>query len=503
MARIIDIATPLDPDVLLFHTMRATEEMSRLFEYQLELYSLDPEINLDELLGNSMTVALERADGERRYFNGLCSRISEGGREGRFYVYHATLRPWLWMLTRTKNYRIFQQKTVPDVLKEMFDFHEGIANVEFQLTETYAPWVNCVQYNESDFAFVSRLMEYEGIFYFFRHTDDGKHTLVIADSHTAHQKCYEEDLPFIPPHERIRPEQEHVSEWEVTRELQPGKYTMAAYDFEKPQADLQVRSSVAREHALANYEVFHYGGDYVDRGDGESYARKRIEEVHARFEQTRAVSNARAIAPGFLFTLSEHRRDSQNVEYLVVRAEYDLRSAEHEGADTPAAEYSCRFSALDSKTPFRAERITPKPIAEGLTVALVVGSSDIHTDKFGRIKVHFYWDRYSKKDDSSSCWIRVSQNWGGKGWGGMFIPHVGQEVIVQFEGGDPDLPIVTGRVYNADNMPPVELPAGKTQSIIRDHGANQIIMEGDGGVQRISMYSPTGETSFSIGAKTP
>ena len=500
MARIIEIATPLDPDVLLFHTMRATEEMSRLFEYQLELFSLDPEINLDELLGKSMTVALERADGEQRYFNGLCSRISEGGKEGRFYVYHATLRPWLWMLTRTKNYRIFQQKTVPDILKEMFDFHSGIANVEFQLTETYTPWVYCVQYGESDFAFVSRLMEHEGIFYFFRHTDDGKHTLVVADSSNAYERCYEDDLPFIPPHERIRPEEEHVSEWAVTRELQPGKYSLNSYDFEKPSVDLQVRSSITREHALAEYEWFDFGGDYVERGDGELYARMRIEEVHAKFEQTRAVSNARNIRPGFLFKLSEHKREDQNVEHLVVRAEYDLRSGEHEGADTPAAEYSVRFSALNSKQPFRAERITPKPIAQGLTTGLVVGSGDIHTDNYGRIKVHFYWDRYSKKDDSSSCWIRVSQNWGGKGWGGMFIPHVGQEVIVQFEGGDPDLPIVTGRVYNAENMPPVELPAGKTQSIIRDHGANQIIMEGDGGKEQVMLLSPHSSTWVTMGA---
>src|SRR5215204_6479978 len=169
MARIIEIATPLDPDVLLFHTMRGTEEMSRLFEYQLELFCLDPDVDLDAVLGKGITVTLERADGEIRYFNGLCSRIAEAGKQGRFYVYHATVRPWLWMLTRTKNYRIFQEKTVPQILKEMFDEHSGIANVEFQLNESYAEWVYCVQYNESDFAFVSRLMEHEGIYYFFKH----------------------------------------------------------------------------------------------------------------------------------------------------------------------------------------------------------------------------------------------------------------------------------------------------------------------------------------------
>ena len=454
------------------------------------------------MLGNSITVALERADNEVRYFSGMCSRVSQGGRQGRFFVYHATVRPWLWMLTRTRNYQIFQEKTVPEILKEIFDQHSGIADVDVQLTESYTPWVYCVQYNESDFAFVSRLMEHEGIYYFFRHTNGGKHTLVIADSPAAHTPSYEEEMPFIPPHERVRPEQEHISEWAVTRELQPGKYALASYDFEKPSVDLQVRSSITRQHALAEYEVFDFGGDYVERGDGELYARMRIEEVQAKFEQTRGVTNARAMAPGFLFNLAQHPRGDQNAEYLVVSAEYDLRSGEHEGSESAAAEYSCRFSALNSKQPFRAERITPKPVAQGLTTALVVGPSgeEIYTDNYGRVKVQFFWDRYGTYDEKSSCWIRVAQNWGGKNWGGMFIPHLGQEVIVQFEGGDPDLPLITGRVYNAANMPPVELPAGKTQSVIRDHGANSIILEGDGGKQRITMYSPTMKTTIRIGA---
>jgi type VI secretion system secreted protein VgrG len=291
-----------------------------------------------------------------------------------------------------------------------------------------------------------------------------------------------------------------VSEWAVTREVQPVKYALASYDFEKPSVDLQVRSSISRQHALAEYEVFEYGGDYVERGDGELYARMRIEEEQAKFERTQAVTNARAMAPGFLFNLGMHPRSDQNAEYVVVSAEYELRSGEHEASDTPAAEYQCRFTALNTKHPFRAERITPKPVVQGPQTALVVGPGEIHTDNYGRVKVHFYWDRKSQRDDKSSCWIRVSQNWGGKGWGGMFIPHVGQEVIVMFEGGDPDLPLITGRVYNAENMPPVELPAGKTKSIIRDHGSNHIRMEGKAGSEQINMFSPFGKTTFSIGA---
>jgi type VI secretion system secreted protein VgrG len=300
----------------------------------------------------------------------------------------------------------------------------------------------------------------------------------------------------------VRPEEEHVSSWSFARELRSGKYALSSYDFEKPSVDLQVKSTIPREHALADYEVFEYGGDYVERGDGETYVRARIEEEQAKFERVQGATNGRAMAPGFLFTLGLHPRADQNAEYLIVSATYDIKSGEHEARDDAGSSYECTFAALNTKYPFRAERLTEKPIVKGPQTALVAGPSgdDIYTDKFGRIKVHFYWDRYGKRDDQSSCWIRVSQNWGGKGWGGMFIPHVGQEVIVMFEGGDPDLPLITGRVYNAENMPPLELPANKTQNILRDHGANEIKMQGEGGKQSIRMFSPYGETVFKLGA---
>jgi type VI secretion system VgrG family protein len=500
MSRLIDLITPLDKDVLRIRTMRGTEEMSRLFQYELTLVSDDVEVNFDELLGKSVTVILEKADESVRHFNGLVSRMSQGAKVGRYHAYYATVRPWLWFLTRTKNYRIFQEKTVPDVLKEIFALHP-IADVKFELTETYTPWTYCVQYNESDFNFVSRLMEHEGIYYYFTH-EEGRHTLVIADSYSAHGKCYEEEIRYLPEEQRVRPEEEHVSTWSIARELRSGKYALSSYDFEKPSVDLQVKSTIPREHALADFEVFEYGGDYIERGDGETYVRARIEEEQAKFERVQAVTNARAMAPGFLFNLCLHPRADQNAEYLVISAAYDIKSVDHEARDDAASSYSCSFTALNAKYPFRAERLTEKPIVKGPQTAIVVGPSgeDIYTDKFGRVKVHFYWDRYGKRDDKSSCWIRVSQNWGGKGWGGMFIPHVGQEVIVMFEGGDPDLPLISGRVYNAENMPPVELPGGKTQSIIRDHGGNEINMEGGAGGQRIILHSPTAESFVTIGA---
>ncbi len=501
MKRFVEIDTPLEPDTLLFHRLRATEELSRLSNYDLDLLSSDRAVKLDDVLGKSVTVKLELSEDKTRTFSGYVTRIAQVGMHGRYYAYRATVRPWLWFLTRTTNCRIFQDKSVPDILKEVFALHPAVADVKFELTESYSPWDYCVQYRETDFNFVSRLMEHEGMYYFFKHSE-GRHTLVVADSYSAHAVANGGEIPFIDEEKLVRREREHVSDWSITHELQPGKYMLTDYDFEKPSVDLQVKSTIKREHAMAEYELYDYPGDYLERGDGELYVRTRIEEVQAKFERVQGTTNARALATGYLFTLTSHPRDDQNTEYLVVSAEYELKSNEYESSDATGADYQCRFVALNSHQPFRPERITPKPIVQGPQTAITVGppGEDIYTDKFGRVKVQFHWDRYGKKDDKSSCWIRVSQNWGGKGWGGMFIPHVKQEVIVQFLEGDPDNPLITGRVYNAENMPPVELPAGKTQSIIRDHGGNEIKMEGNGGGQQIKMFSPTGNTTLAIGA---
>ncbi len=501
MAKLMDIVTPLGPDVMLLHKMRGTEELSRLSEYELDLLSSKIGINLADVLGKTVTIKLQLENDEVRPFSGYVTKISQAGSYGRYHSYRATVRPWLWFLTRTSNCRIFQEKKVPDILKEIFDQHSGIADVKFELTETYTAWTYCVQYQETDFDFVSRLMEDEGIYYYFRHTGE-RHTLVIADSYSAHSPVagYEE-IPFIAPEQQARAEREHVSEWLLSQELQPGKYALTDYDFEKPRVDLQVKSAIKRDHALAEYEIYDYPGAYSERGDGQQYVRNRIQELQAKFERVQAATSARGIGPGALFKLKSHPRADQNAEYLIISAIYELQSSEHEAMEKPGASYNCNFTALNSKQPFRPERTTEKPIVQGPQTAIVVGASgeDIYTDKFGRVKVHFHWDRFGKRDENSSCWIRVSQNWGGKGWGGMFIPHVGQEVIVEFLEGDPDSPLITGRVYNADNMPPVALPAGKSQSIIKDHGGNHITMEGAAGGQKMTLHSPTHASTITLG----
>lgn len=475
VSRTVQVTSPLGEGALLFRRMTAVEELGRLFEFDLELLSRDPQIPFEDVLGQPLTVALELQDGSRRYFNGFVSLFSQAGTVGHFALYRATLRPWLWFLTRTADCRIFQGKTVPDILKEVFREH-GFTDFSEALQGAYRTWDYCVQYRETDFNFVSRLMEQEGIHYYFTH-QEGKHTLVLADSPSSHDLIpgYEE-IPYYPPSDNVIRE-DHLSDWGLSQEIQPGAYALDDFDFQKPRASLAAKASVSRRHASASYEVYDYPGEYVETADGEAYARVRIEELHARYEQALGRGNARGIAAGGLFRLSGFPREDQNREYLVVSATHEVEEGDFESRGSGAgAGYACQFGAVGSQQPFRPARVTPKPTVQGPQTAVVVGKEgeEIWTDRYGRVKVRFHWDRDDeKKGEDSTCWIRVAQVWAGKGWGAIHTPRIGQEVIVEFLEGDPDRPIITGRVYNADNMPPYDLPANQTQSGIKSRSTKQ------------------------------
>lgn len=466
MARTFELITPLGADVLLFHRMKAREELSRLSEFEIDILSTQGDIKLDDILGKNVTVKVELPDDKLRHFNGFVTRFAQGGMYGRYYAYHATVRPWLWFLTRTANCRVFQQMSVPDIIKKVFNDHPQLVDVQSELTGSYRAWDYCVQYRETDFNFVSRLMEQEGIYYYFRH-DDGRHKLVLADSYSAHSALdgYEQ-IPFIPQDRMTRPEQERISAWKFEREIQPGRYVLDDYDFEKPSVELQAKSKIKRDNAFADYEVYDYPGEYVTAGDGEQYARTRIEELQGQFELAQGRTNARGLSAGYLFKLTGQPRADQNQEYLVVSAQHWFEYSEYESIEERGSSYDCSFTVLNSRDPFRPARTTPKPIVQGPQTAVVVGPSgdEIYTDKYGRVKVQFHWDRVGEKNQDSSCWVRVSHPWAGKNWGMIAIPRIGQEVIVDFLEGDPDQPIITGRVYNAEQMPPWSLPAHMTQT---------------------------------------
>ena len=495
--RSVAVNTVLGEDVLLLQRLTGKEALGRLFCFQLELLSTDADIDLDRLLGTNATVRYQQPKGGVRYFNGVVSEFRYRGERGNYAAYEMILRPWLWFLTRTADCRIFQHKTVPDILTELFREH-GFTDYEDALTGSYREWEYCVQYRETDFDFVSRLMEQEGIYYFVKH-QNGKHQIVLADDYSAHDRY--PDYAEIPCSPSDRPiHTEHISRLDVHKQVLPGVVALNDFNFKKPRADLQANAPKVRAHEKADFEIYDYPGEYEERGDGESYARRRIEEWHAAFEIASGRGNAAGLAVGYLFQLTDHPRRRQNREHLIIEAAYDIRSEEFEtgqGHLQPGDHYFLvDFSTIDSREPFRPARLTPRPTIHGPQTATVVGQAgeEIWTDEYGRVKVQFHWDRYGEKNENSSCWIRVSQGWAGKKWGAIFLPRIGQEVIVDFLEGDPDRPIITGRVYNAEAMPPYSLPDEKTKSTCKSHsskggqGFNEIRFEDKKGEEQLFIH---------------
>lgn len=443
-------------------SLTASEGLSRPFEYQVELLSDKPGLKLEDYLGKGMAVSLKLIEG-KRYFHGLVSRFSHSGRRTRqFYHYTATLRPWFWFLSRTQDCRIFQEMTVVQIVEKVFADHSGIAKVKKKLQGSYTVWPYCVQYRESDMNFVARMLEQEGIYYYFEHTQSG-HELVLCDNMSAHQAVSGyETIPFSANWAADEEMSEHVNSWGVGVQVLPTKTILGDYDFEKPATVLRKEHEVSRTHDLANYEVFDYPGEYTEPGDGTAYAKVRAQEQQAGFKQVNGDGDARGLSCGATFTVSGLPDDSQDGEYLTISTNIYVEEGVQIGAqERGEGHFSCHFQAMPSSEIFRPARTTPKPMVYGPQTAVVVGPSGehIYTDKYGRIKVQFHWDRLGQKDDKTTCWIRVSQPWAGKGFGAISIPRIGDEVVVNFMEGDPDQPLVTGRVYNADFMPPYQLPA--------------------------------------------
>ncbi len=496
MPRVMEIATPLDPH-LLFHSMHAREEISRLSEYQVSLLSLKKDVDLDELLGKKVTITLGLPDESRREFNGYVTRLAQHGMYGRYHRYVATLHPWLWFLTRTSDCRIFQEMTVQQIVEAVFADHPGIAETQFELTGSYRVWPYCVQYRETDFNFVSRMLEHEGIYYFFKHVD-GKNLMVVTDSYSGHEAFagYEE-LPIVNEERLVRPDLEYITAWECARQVQPGAFAHRDYDIERPTVDLLAKKTSPRPYAQSTHEMYDFPGHYVKKPEGEAYAAVRIDEYGSLFETIEATTNARGVAVGHLLKVTGHTREDQNREYLVTSATYDLEFSDYEAMpDRGGASYRCAFVAMSSQQQFRPRRLTPKPFMQGPQTATVVGPAgeEIHSDKFAQIKVQFHWDRYGKRDENSSCWMRVVQPWAGKGWGSVIIPRIGHEVMVEFLEGDPDQPIVTGSVYNGDNMPPYPQPGAAVVSGLKTNthkgkGSNEMSMDDTAGKEKITIHA--------------
>ncbi|MFT3858206.1 MAG: type VI secretion system tip protein TssI/VgrG [Aquabacterium sp.] len=460
----ITLSSPLPASDLFLESMNLAEGLSQLGGMTLNLLSEKPDLAPKDLLGKPVTVSMALADG-KRHFHGYVTRFGIGTPKGRYFSYQAEVRPWLWFLTRTSDCRIFQEMSVPDIVKKVFDDHAGIAQVKLKLFRSYRPWTYCVQYRESDFQFVTRLLEREGIYWYFEHSD-GKHELVLVDSLSAHDPIEgESSIRYIEDPSHAPPDEEYISQWQSFQQVKTGKAVLTSYDFERPSTSLEVDASLTRPHDQAEAECFDFQGDYIQSGDGKQFAGDWLDEMQCRHHRLRGQGNAMALAAGRRFTLAKHPRDDQNADYLLTRVDIQA-SVQLFDALGGGSEFLCSFEAIPSDQQFRPARITPKPFMQGPQTAVVVGPSgeEIFTDKYGRVKVQFHWDRYGKKDDKSSCWVRVSQPWAGQNFGFVHIPRIGQEVVVSFLEGDPDQPLITGRVYNAQQMPPWDLPANATQS---------------------------------------
>jgi type VI secretion system secreted protein VgrG len=468
------IATALGED-LKFWRMDGREILGRPFVYELELLSKKNNITAEQVLGTKMTVDCYTQEEGSRYFNGFATSFAYVGQLGQMHRYQATLRSWLWFLTRTSDCQIFQQKKAPDIIKEIFR-ERGFSDFKESLSGTYRERQYCVQYRETDFNFVSRLMEEEGIYYYFTH-EDGKHTLVLSDSANSHDPTPNHaELPYFPSEEKGI-ERHHIYAWRTAAEVQPGKYTLQEFDYLNPKANLESKSTSQRSHSYADLEMFDYPGFYVIASEGNDYVQRRLQELQAAYAEVDGAARARWLATGATFTLTDHTRSDQNKEYLVTAASYAAESEDFEPAGVPPDNpgFFVEFRGVLKSTQYRPSRRTPKPFVQGPQTAIVVGKSgeEIWTDEHGRVKVQFHWDRLGKKDENSSCWIRVASPWAGNAWGAIQLPRIGQEVVVNFLEGDPDQPIITGRVYNADNKPPYTLPDNKTQSGVKSRSSKE------------------------------
>jgi type VI secretion system secreted protein VgrG len=523
--RPLKITTPLGPDILLLREFKGHEEISRLFGFHVDMVAdQKDEVRFDQIIGQSVTVELRLMDDSKRYFNGIVNRFSQGPRDENFVHFRAEIVPKFWLLTKKVRSRVFQHLTVPDILKQVLVGFD----VSYDVTGTYYQRDYCVQYRESDFDFASRLMEEEGIYYFFNHSD-GNHQMMVSDNTSKH--------PTVPGQSTVIYEElsadvrtdMRVIAWEKIQELRSGEYTLWDHTFELPTNHLEAKEKtivavpvgkVVHKLNLANdtLEIYDYPGRYAQRFDGidPSGADRPSDIAHTFEDRTRTVrlrmeqeevlgiriegkSDCGQFTAGHKFTLERHF--DADAGYLLTRVEHEARDESYRSdhPETESHSYENRFTCIPEALRYRPQRETPVPVISGMQTATVVGPAgeEIWVDKYGRVKVQFHWDREGKMDANSSCWIRVAQVWAGKGWGAFFWPRIGHEVVVIFEEGDPDQPLIVGSVYNHDNMPWYSLPKNKQLAGIKSASVsgtahqnyNGIVFNDEPGKEHLSIHS--------------
>jgi len=483
--------TPLGEDALVLRRFDGVEAMSELFEYRVEAASHGKEPDLDRLLGRNCTVSIKAPKGETRYFDGILTEAQLIGIEDKDFIYRMVLRPWLWMLSKRSNCLIFHELTAPEIIARIFDEHSGFAEYRQVLNESYPVKEYCVQYRESDLAFVCRLMEENGIGYHFVH-EEGKHTLVMGDGVSAYDSVPRESRRYVPSQSGHWRDDEHFNVWRPARSFTSGKVTLEEYDFKKPTTELQTDKSQASDYENGELELFDYPGKYTEEGDGKKLARWWLESEQTTDQRYFASGDCVTCPPGYRVRLEDHHNEAHNKEYLILRAVHSYATQRYGSTTMRDNEgYHGTHEMMPSDRPYRPPQVTPEPRVYGPQTATVVGDGDIDCDEYGRVLLRFHWDR--KSDQSMR--VRVAQVWASQKWGGMFIPRVGMEVVVDHLEGDPDQPIVIGCVYNDDNMPPYDLPgeknkAGwKSQSTPGGAGYNELVMDDTAGDELVRFHA--------------
>lgn len=518
------IHTPLGDDFLLINKFTAREAISELFTYEVELLHEENDVGYEptdvdpaQIVGKGVAISIQQRDDTARTFSGMVSSFSRGNRHTRFSFYYATIVPHVWLLTQNIQSRIFQHKSVPEILQEVFSGFE----VRYEIQGNFQPRNYCVQYRESDFDFASRIMEEEGIFYYFEHTE-GKHTMVIANTPQSHVETPSKNvIAYNIKTERTEDFISSISDLWIDTRLQTGKVTLWDHNFQLPTSKLDAQQpstfTLGDNQQLEFYDFpagYARKYDGIDRGGGEQpsalqavyednrrTAENLMRSIDADYQVLSGTSDCSALTAGHKFTLEKHPNGSLNTGYIVTNVTHEAEQNPSYLAEAEVDEpYSNSFSCIryGSGAPtYCPPRKTPKPYVRGSQTAIVVGPAgeEIFTDKYGRIKVQFFWDRHGQYDSDSSCWVRVAQLWASNGWGSMFIPRIGMEVVVQFLEGDPDQPIVTGCVYNPETMPAYTLPDEKTKSGIKSNsskggnGFNELRFEDKAGEEQIFVHA--------------
>lgn len=498
--RRLSLETPFGKDVLLLRSFDGQEGMSQLFRFELDMLSTRDDLSAKDIVGKPVHFSIEYADGSPRHFHGFVCRFANCGKGDRLSMYKATVVPWLWFLTRTSDCRIFQNKSVPEIVKQVFG---DLGFNQFSTAEIrgqHQPWEYCVQYRESDFQFVSRLMEHEGISYFFKH-EQGQHTLVLLDQKGAYKDCAEAEVEMRG--NLSAPELfDHLYEWEHVHEFRSGKWSQTDYNFETPSTSLMASAASSKTFSGSEkLEFYDFPGEYEKRSEGDDDIKLRIEQEEVLYDLARGASHCRSFSPGGKFKIKKHVNKSEEGKSFVLLTVRHLADAGatyvSNGDGGEVGSYRNTFTCIPDSVTYRPPRTTPKPKLHGAQTAVVVGppGEEIYTDKYGRVKVQFHWDREGKKDDKSSCFIRTMQSAAGKGWGSMFVPRIGQEVVVTYLEGDLDRPLITGLVYNAEQMPAYPLPEHHSKSWIKTNstkggeGFNELRFEDKKDAEQIFMHA--------------